>query len=92
MMKNVILYGILGADQQYRVAKYWVIRDSESLIESIIFEANMMVEHNPSIKHVYAVDQRPGLRRDYIESIKENSIASCYEFKDILEREGLKII
>ena len=33
-MKNVILYGILGADQQYRVAKYWVIRDSESLIES----------------------------------------------------------
>ena len=91
-MKNVILYGILGADQQYRVGKYWVIRDSESLIESIIFEANMMVGRNPSIEHVYAVDQRPGLRRDYIESIKENSIASCYEFKDILEREGLKII
>ena len=56
-MKNVILYGILGADQQYRVGKYWVIRDSESLIESIIFEANMMVDHNPSIEHVYAVDQ-----------------------------------
>ena len=52
----------------------------------------MMVGHNPSIEHVYAVDQRPGLRRDYIESIKENSIESCYEFKDILEREGLKII
>lgn len=32
-----------------------------------------------------------GLKREFQESIKRNSIESCAIFKDILEREGIKI-
>lgn len=93
-MKNIVLYGILGADQQYRVAKYWMIHvDScDNLINLIKFQAREMKEYYPSIEYVYAVSQRPGLKKDYVESYKKNSIESCAIFKDILEREGIRII
>lgn len=47
---------------------------------------------NPDVEHVYAIDNRYGLRRDYKESMKQNSIESHYIFKDILEREGMLVI
>lgn len=64
-MKNIVLYGILGADQQYRVAKYWMIHvDScDNLINLIKFQAQEMKEFYPSIERVYAVSQRPGLKK-----------------------------
>lgn len=91
-MKRIFLYGMTGAEDQYRVARYFCIDQRDLSIENIIYSAQMMKIKNPSIERVYAMDDRYGLRRDYMESIKKNSIESCAIFKDILEREGLRVI
>lgn len=91
-MKQIILYGISGARNQYRVLKYFCIYEENISIWNIRHYADVMRMENPSIEHVYAVDNRHGLRREYTESYKRNTIESCAIFKDILEREGLKVI
>lgn len=90
-MKNLILYGIGNARYQYRVLKYFCIYDENADVAEIKRIARMMQVVNPSIEHVYLISNRHGLRREFQESIKRNSIESCAIFKDILEREGIKI-
>lgn len=91
-MSQVVLYGISGASKAYTVLGYYCIYDEFASIRRIMNEAELLRMKNPDVEHVYAIDNRYGLRRDYRESIKQNSIESHYIFKDILEREGLKII
>ena len=91
-MDQVILYGIAGAENQYRVIRYFIIDAELVSISNIVYQANMLKIKNPTIEHVYAIDNRRGLRRDYVESYKRNTIESCAIFKDILEREGIMII
>lgn len=90
-MKEIVIYGVLGAEQQYRVGAYWCLRENDISIANIMYEADTMRLNNPSIESIYAIDNCYGLKREYIESVKQNSIESCYCFKDILEREGLRI-
>ena len=90
-MNNLILYGIGDAKYQYRVLKYFCIYDERIDIAEIKHIARTMQVINPSIEHVYLISNRHGLKREFQESIKRNSIESCAIFKDILEREGIKI-
>ena len=90
-MNNLILYGIGDAKYQYRVLKYFCIYDENSDIAKIKRIARMMQVVNPSIEHVYLISNRHGLKREFQESIKRNSIESCAIFKDTLEREGIQI-
>mgnify|MGYP004567709075 CR=1 FL=1 len=91
-MKQVVLYGVAGADKCYKVIRYFVIEDELISIAAIKHCAFVMKDRHPEVKQVYAIDNRYGLRRDYMESIKKDSVESCIEFMDILEREGIKII
>ena len=90
-MNQIILYGLGGARDKYRVMKYFVIFDDNVSIRTMKNEAEVLRIKNPSIEHVYAVDNRRGLKKDFEESIHQNSIESCAIFKDIIEREGLLI-
>lgn len=91
-MSQIILYGIAGASKAYTVLNYFCIYEEFISINAILKQAQGLRMRNPDVEHVYAIDNRYGLRRDYKESIKENSIESHYIFKDILEREGLLVI
>jgi hypothetical protein len=90
-MNQVILYGLSGADTQYRVLKYYCMYEENLSISNLKRYAALMVMQNPGIEHVYAVDNRYGLKREYIQSYKINSIESCAIFKDTIEREGLLV-
>ena len=90
-MKNLILYGIGDARYQYRVLKYFCIYDENIDVIEIKRIARTMQVINPSIEHVYLISNRHGLRREFQESIKRDSIESCAIFKDTLEREGIQI-
>ena len=90
-MHQIILYGISGAETQYRVLKYYCIYEEFLSIHSMKRHAAFMVLQNPGIERVYAVDNRYGLKREYTESYKQNSIESCAIFKDTLEREGILV-
>ena len=90
-MNNIILYGIGDARYQYRVLRYFAIYDERSDTSEVKRIARMMQVINPSIEHVYMITNRHGLKREFMESTKRNSIESCAIFKDTLEREGIKI-
>ena len=91
-MNQIILYGIAGASKQYKAIRYWVIEPGLYSTWYVKHCANVMRMENPTIEHVYQMDNRYGLKREFTESVKRNSIESCAIFKDTLEREGLKII
>lgn len=90
-MNNIILYGIGDARYQYRVLRYFAIYDERADTSEVNRIARMMQVINPSIEHVYMITNRRGLKREFMESTKRNSIESCAIFKDTLEREGIKI-
>ena len=90
-MTNIILYGIGDARYQYRVLRYFAIYDERADTSEVKRIARMMQVINPSIEHVYMITNRRGLKREFMESTKRNSIESCAIFKDTLEREGIKI-
>ena len=91
-MSQIVLYGISGASMAYTVLNYFCIYEEFISVHSMREEARRLRLKNPSVEHVYAIDNRYGLRRDYRDSMKQNSIESHYIFKDILEREGIQII
>lgn len=91
MSQQIYLYGIAGADQMYRVVRYVLVEDEDISIGSLKRKAALMNLREPNIEHVYAMDQRYGLRRDYINAFKKNTIESWFIFKSILESEGLQI-
>lgn len=91
-MMQFILYGIAGASRQYEAVRYHVINEEDYTTWNAKYWARMMVAENPTIEHVYQMDNRYGLKREYMMSIKKHTIESCYVFKDTLEREGIKLI
>lgn len=92
---KIFLYGIAGADQAYRVVKYWCFFDVDTepvTIRDLMYQATMLQVKNPSIRQVYAIDNRHGLHNDFRYAMKKNSVESWAIFKDILQTEGLQII
>lgn len=91
-MKKIFLYGLAGADEMYRVVRYSYIEAENISIKNIVGHAGWLRFKNPTIEHVYAIDERAGLAGEYRTAWKRNTIESHAIFKDILEREGLLII
>lgn len=91
-MAQYILYGIAGASKQYVAVRYEIIEGDWASVWSFRHIANTMRMEYPTVEHVYLMDNRYGLRREFTESIKQHSIESCAIFKDTLEREGIKLI
>ena len=90
-MKRVYLYGIGDAKTSYAVIRYLSIDEEAISIRNITFQATWLKLTNPTIKHVYAVDDRKGLCQDYREAINKHSVESFAIFKSILEKEGLLV-
>lgn len=89
--RQVILYGLGGPATAYTVLQYYVLFDENITIDNIWGRAAWLRAINPSIQRVYAIDNRRGLKKDYMESMRLNSMESHAIFKDILEREGREI-
>lgn len=90
-MKAICLYGVAGARDAYRVIRYDIIQMEYASIALIKYTASIMKTDYPSIEHVYTIDQRYELKRDYTEACKKNSIESWAIFKDLLDTQGLRI-
>lgn len=90
-MNNIILYGIGGASDNYRVYKYWRFPEEQVSIKEILYRACMMVECYPSIRQVYAIDNSGELYWDYKRVLKYPSIENNVIFKSVLENRGLLV-
>lgn len=92
MNHKVLIYGLGGADKAYRVLDYYCIFDTNcDIIREIWNIAARLKVLNPSIERIFVMDDRRGLRRDFQNSLRGNSIESFAIFKDILEREAKEI-
>ena len=90
-MKTMFLYGIAGAEEQYRVVRYTCIPEEDFSVLTFKYEALKMRMEYPNIERVFMMDNRHGLRRDYVVACKKNSIENWIAFKDMLERQGIEI-
>lgn len=89
---KILLYGIGGPSKAYAALDYYAIYEDElDMVGTIRRKAEQMRAYNPSIMAVYMISNRRGLKRDFAEARKKNSIESHAIFRDILEREGIKL-
>lgn len=88
---QIFYYALGGADKNFKVLNYeFIVSENYSIwLEKHVIDG--MLERNPGITEIYAIDNRRGLKWDFAESIKEGSVESCQIFKDILRREGKKV-
>lgn len=91
MSKQIYIYGIGGAEKQFKCLGYHFLVDDDISIKNIINAAMMLKMRNPSIERAFAIDNGNGLRKEYLESITKNTIESCASFKNTLETEGIEI-
>ena len=64
---RIYLYGVGGADQMYRVVKYWCffnIEEEPITIREIRYQALELRMRCPSIEHLYLIDGSLKLRKD----------------------------
>lgn len=88
---QVFLYGLGNAETQYRVLGYEFIESEKFSVWLMSHVIDSMILRTPGIVEIYMIDNRPGLRSDFVESIRLNSVESCQLFKDILRREGVRV-
>lgn len=88
---QIFFYGLGGAEQQFRVLNFEFIDQDMFSVWTMNHVVDSMMFRNPSIVEIYMVDNRRGLKRDFMDSIRVNSVESCQIFKDILRREGIKV-
>lgn len=91
-MKEMFLYGLAGAADQYRIVRYASVDRETFSVRNTTGLACLMKHKNPTIEHVYCVDNRGGLGYEVMRTMKRNTIESNVAFKDMCEREGLLII
>jgi hypothetical protein len=88
---SVVLYGLAGEDRAYRVMHYEIIPIEGYIMNTIAYQADRMLDKYPAVRHIYVVDNTYGIRRDYREARRKNSMESWIIFKDALER-GYKLL
>lgn len=91
-MKEMFLYGLAGASDNYRIVRYEAIDREEFSVRNTTGLACLMKHRHPSIEHIYLVDNRGGLGYEVMRTMKKNSIEGNVTFKDLCEREGWLII
>ena len=91
MSKQVYIYGLGGAEKQFKCLGYLFLVDDDISVKNIINAAVTLKAKNPSIERTFVIDNGRNLRKDYLDSITKNTIESCAVFKNILETQGIEV-
>ena len=87
---SYVMYGLMGADKQYRPGKFWIFSNKELSMLAVKHEAEVMKEF-PEIKNVYIVDNRKSIHTAYKYTMRKKSFDANVEFKDLLETYGIEL-
>ena len=88
MAKRVYLYAF---NNVLRVVDTKFLEGEAISVRDMLRLAKWMTETYPEPVMVYAVDNRPGLYKEFLESVKTKDFTKHVEFADIMNREGLLI-
>ena len=87
---SYVMYGLMGADKQYRPGKFWIFSNEELSMLAVRHEAEIMKEF-PEIKSVYIVDNRKSIHTAYKYTMRKKSFDANVEFKGLLETYGIEL-
>lgn len=86
MAKRVYLYGF---NKLLKIEDCKFLEGDAITVGNMLRLANRMAEVNPAKLTIYAVDNRPGLHKEYLESRKTRDFTKHVEFADTVSREGI---
>lgn len=89
MAKRVYLYGF---NHLLKIEDCKFLEGDAITVGNMLRLANWMAEVNPAMRVIYAVDNRPGLHKEYLESVKTEDFTKHVEFADTVSREGILLI
>lgn len=94
MNRRIFIYGIGGANDNYRIVAYQYIKTNESydIVRDCRAVAEWLRYRNPSIKYTYAIGESAELANMYKKARKTNSVEDNVCFKLMLEETGLIIL
>ena len=93
MINYIFLYGLAGPADSYRVVRYSKVSNYRNFpIRVIREEAKKMIEENPLILDVYAIDNCYEVYQAFRDTKMKFSIEDNVAFKDMLEKEAIKVI
>ena len=87
---SYVMYGLMGADKQYRPGKFWIFSNKELSMLAVKHKAEVMKEF-PEIKSVYIVDNRKSIHTAYKYTMRKKSFDANVEFKGLLETYGIEL-
>ncbi len=88
MTKRVYLYAF---NNVLRIVDCKFLEGDAISVRNILRLARWMKEVNPEHVTIYAVDNRPGLYKEFRDSIRSSDFTVQIEFADTVSREGLLI-
>lgn len=88
MVKRVYLYAL---NYVLKVVDAKFLEGDAISVQNMLRLANWMKDVNPGQVVVYAVDNRPGLYKEFMEAVKTNDFTKHVEFADLISREGILI-
>lgn len=88
MAKRVYLYAF---NNVLKIVDTKFLEGDAISVRNMLRLANWMRETNPGQVVIYAVDNRPGLYKDFMEAVKTKDFTVHVEFADLISREGILI-
>lgn len=88
MAKRVYLYAF---NKVLKIVDTKFLEGDAVTVRDMLRLANWMKEIYPEPVVVYAVDNRPGLYKEFMEAVKTTDFTKHVEFADIIAREGIFI-
>lgn len=91
MTKRVFIYAF---DERHKIVRYEFLKDAFFSVKNLRLIAEWTQLQNIDIRRIYAVDDRPGLYKSFLESYKakDEDFVKHLEFEDLVSREGILII
>lgn len=86
MAKRVYLYGF---NDLMKIEDCKFLEGNAITIGNMLRLANWMAEVNPAKLTIYAMDNRPGLYKEYMECVKTKDFTKHVEFADTVRCEGI---
>lgn len=88
MAKRVYLYAF---NDVLRIVDTKFLENDAITVRNMLRLAKWMKDVNPGQIVVYAVDNRPGLYKEFMEAVKTSDFTKQVEFADLISREGILI-
>lgn len=87
MVRRVYIYAF---DEMHKIVDVKFLQEDGIAIRNLMWIAEQMsVDTDAQV--IYAVDNRWGLRRDFMDAYKSTDFARHIEFEDLVSREGIKL-